>query len=379
MDRRRIAFLKSGIQNLGGLEKYTKRLAKEFASLGHHVVILTTEHDESSQHGFEVISVAKRSKLSLWQLLRFDSACTKFIDEHELDVIFGMDRNFCLQTHYRAGNGVHAAYLERRKKYSNAFKNLSFAINPLHRLILRMEKTTFESPHLKKLFTNSHMVKKELLRHYAVKPETIEVVHNGVEWHELALPFEEGLNMRAQLIKQLGLNPEKYQFLFVGNEYRRKGLDLLLEALSSLDQKNFQLSVCGKERSCDYYVEKAKNFGLEDRVKFFGQIKEIKAFYSAADSVVIPSMYDPFANVTVEALAMGAYVISSSANGGSEVIKSDDEGLVFADLHDPHELAECLKKAMQKPKTKEQAHHIRLSVQSLDYQQQLSKIVEKIV
>ena len=68
-----------------------------------------------------------------------------------------MDRN-SRQTHIRAGNGVHKAYLEIRKKESSFLKKASFVLNPLHRSILTLEKKAFESKELKVLFVNSNMV-----------------------------------------------------------------------------------------------------------------------------------------------------------------------------------------------------------------------------
>lgn len=379
--QKKIAFLKSNILKRGGLEKYTLRLADSFAKSGHDVTLLTTDcPDEAlSLHPFKVVNLGNRIPLSILQLLRFDRACSRYLAESPHDVVFGMDRNFCLQSHYRAGNGVHAAYLERRRVWDSWLKNQSFAINPLHRLVLQMEKNTFLSPDLKTLFANSNMVKGEILQYYpGIDPAKICVVHNGVEWKELQMPFDEGLTLREKILKQLGLNKDCYQFLFVGNEYERKGLALLLEALASLPERNFQLSVIGNERNPETFILKAKELGLQDHVRFIGAVKEIKVFYSSADCLVIPSLYDPFANVTVEALAMGLYVISSSANGGSEVITSDDIGLVFNNLQDPEELAKCLFEAMNKrPKTPAQASHIRQAVQYLDFTNQIQKIIDK--
>lgn len=376
-----IAFLKSNILKRGGLEKYTLRLADSFAHAGHKVTLLTTEWQENAlaSHPFKVVNLGKRVPLSFFQLLHFDRRCKQYLNEHPFDVVFGMDRNFCLQTHYRAGNGVHAAYLDRRRVWDSWLKNQSFMINPLHRTLLQMERSTFESPELETLFANSHMVEKEILQYYPnVNPDKISVVHNGVEWSELQMPFEEGLSLRPKILKQLSLDPERYQFLFIGNEYERKGLSILLQALASLADKNFQLSVIGKERNPETFVLQARELGLQDHVRFIGAVNEIKVFYSSADCLVIPSLYDPFANVTVEALAMGLYVISSSSNGGSEVIDSRDLGLIFQNLQNPHELALCLKEAMNKrPKTLQQASLIRQSVERLDFSNQINQIIRK--
>ncbi|MBS0654199.1 MAG: glycosyltransferase family 4 protein [Verrucomicrobia bacterium] len=374
---KRIAFLKSGIAKRGGLEKYTLRLAERFAREGHDVVLLTTDYQEGAlgQLPFAVVNLGSRLPISLAHLLYFDLQCKKYIKEHPMDLVFGLDRNFCRQTHYRAGNGVHAAYLERRKA-GGMLQRWSLTANPLHRLILAMERATFESPDLQCLFTNSHMVAKEIAQYYPrVDPKKICTVHNGVEWKELEQPFVEGLAKRSEICAQLGLRQDCFQFLFIGHEYGRKGLHLLLRALSLITNKNFELSVVGKERHPEVYIAEAKKLGLEKQVHFFGLAKDTKPFYSAADCLVVPSLYDPFANVTVEALAFGVPVISSSSNGGSEVLAFSDMGAVFSDLQSPEELASCLERAMESPKNGERARALRDKVAHLDFSSQIGKIV----
>lgn len=378
----KIAFLKSQILNRGGLEKYTVRLAETFAAYGHDVALLTTDWQEGALGAvpFQVVNLGKKSSFSLLQLLSFDRHCKKYLKEHPQAIVFGMERNFCHQSHYRAGNGCHAAYLMRRRASDSWLKSKSFAINPLHKLILEMEKATFESPHLQRLFVNSHMVQKEILQHYPnVATEKLSVVHNGVEWKELQKPFEEGLNLRTKILKQVGLNPDFYQYIFVGNEYERKGLGLLLDALALLPERTFQLSVIGRERRPQIFIQKAVSLGLQDHVRFLGPVKEIKVYYSSADCLVIPSMYDPFANVTVEALAMGLYVISSSSNGGSEVITSPELGSIFDNLKDPEILARSLHAAMNRPKTISSATYIRQAVAHLDFANQIGEVVRQTV
>jgi len=362
-----IAFIKSHVSAAGGLEKYTKRLVAAYVQRGYRVFLLTTDNNHPLP-GCTIVSLGTRSKCSLWHLLRFDYACKQWLAHHPVDIVFGLDRNFCKQTHYRAGNGVHAAYLERRKAFSSPFKRLSFLLNPLHWLILAMEKKTFESADLQLLFTNSEMVRQEVLRHYPkVQPDKVKTVHNGVEWQEMALSFKKSFDIERS---------DDYRFLFVGNEYDRKGLPLLLEALSLLKERKFSLAVVGKERNTKKFSELARTFGLQDQVQFFGPQTEGKVipFYQAADCCVIPSRYDPFANTTVEALAMGLYVVSSSNNGGSEVIASDNMGLVFTD-YTARALAACLETAMNHPKTQESAHTIRQAIQHLDFSHQITQLI----
>lgn len=328
----KIALLKSRPGSHGGLEKYAARLKSAFDERGDQVSVLSQE--KSFWPGFI-------------RLEQYDRFVQNWVRENNPDVVFGMDRNR-FQTHIRAGNGVHAAYLKTRKS----------SWNPIHRKILQLEKCAFEYKGLKKIFTNSHMVRSEILEYYATDPAKIEVVHNGVEWHEMEADFN-GWQPK---------NTGKPHFLFVGHGYERKGLDILLEALSRFND-DFVLTVIGKDKHIDRYRAKAAKF--HDKVFFLGPQPNIRPFYQLADVLVLPSLYDPFANVTLEALAMGLFVITSKTNGAHEIITPQNGIVVQGD-----DLVTALKAAPQK--TKASAQLIRNSVQHLDFSKQLAKIIDAI-
>lgn len=325
-----------------------------------------------------VHSICSTYRISLLQLAAFNRACSQYIEKIKPDIVLGLFRNTCLQTHYRAGNGCHKAYLERRKASDSFFKRMSFSINPLHRYILDCEKKTFESPDLRCLIVNSHLVRREIEYYYPqVNKEKIAVIHNGVEWDDLKGRFEHSFTMQDTLCTELGLKRESFKLLFIGNEWKRKGLGLLLEALQA-SPKNIELMVVGADRHEDQFKLQAKMLGLAAQVRFYGRRSDSWRFYSAADVCVIPSTYDPFANVTVEALAMGCFVISSNENGGSEVVLPGQTGYIFNDLQNPEQLADLIKKSSDFVKEPKRALAIRNSVQHLDFQHQLNTLIQAL-
>lgn len=350
-----VVFLKSRLDHRGGLEKYTRRLAEAFSKKGCPVKILTTGACPS-WGGIEVVSLGNTSKVSLSHLRAFDARCIKWLEEHPADIVFGMERN-SFQTHYRAGSGVHAVYLKRRALTDSWLKRLTFKVNPLHRYLLKVEKRAFEHPGLKLLFTNSRMVKQEILETYATPPEKIHVVHNGVEWAEKEAPFHETFAIPR---------PGPFHFLFVGSGFKRKGLPFLLQGLAKLKHP-FQLTVVGTDKNLSFYRKLAK--GLP--VRFVGGQYDVTPFYQQADALVIPSVYDPFSNATLEALTMGLYVVSSKYNGGHEIL-TEKTGIVIKDLLNPKE---ALEQALNYPKTLERATLIRQSIKELDFSNQLDKII----
>ncbi|MES2345025.1 MAG: glycosyltransferase family 4 protein [Chlamydiota bacterium] len=371
---KRIILLKSRIQANGGAEKYARRLAVAFQEKNCDVALITSG-PVPKESICEMISDETLSPFSFRRIQKFDRFCSKVLDVLEPDVIFSLDRNR-RQTHIRASGGVHAAYLEHRRKESSFFKNLSFQINPLHRTLLNIEKSGFEDPSLKKLFVNSSMVRKEIIRFYNTDPNKICVLHNGVEWEEMQQDFDLWEDLKPQVAKKLQLNPSTFHFLFIGHNYRRKGLEILLRALSKIAREDFHLSVVGKEKNLASFKALVKALHLGNKVSFFPEQKEIRPFYQLADALVIPSTYDPFANVTVEALAMGVYTISSKTNGGKEVL-TPDSGSIIEDLYEIDAVVNALKKALSCPKTKNQACSIRESVKHLDFGTQLMRYVDE--
>ena len=199
------------------------------------------------------------------------------------------------------------------------------------------------------------------------------MLHNGVEWHEMQEDFAAWPSQKKEALHRLQLSEDPFHFLFIGNGYLRKGLRQLLLGLSLLPHRDFHLSVIGKDRRLPEYVSLAKRLGLAKQVRFFGAQADIRPFYQFADVLVIPSFYDPFANVTIEALAMGLFTLSSRYNGGHEII-TPQNGLVIEDLLDPDAMAQALSAALHKQKTIASAKASRDSVKHLDFSKQLDRL-----
>ncbi len=360
-----VVFLKKTLSHCGGLEKWARALLSTFLERGCRVILLTNDEPIDIPQDVEVYRLHKSYPMSFIQLLAFDRFCQRFLKTFAADCIFGLDRN-SFQTHLRIGNGVHRMYLQRRKIAEDRFSSIRHTLNPLHRILLGLEKKAFEHPNLKKLFTNSEMVRQEVLQFYAVDPNKITVIHNGVEWESFALDF-------ANWSEKYPRNSNEFHLLFVGHGFRRKGLSRLLHGLSRLKRQDLHLSVVGGDKELTYFMQIAEK--LKVRATFYGAQGDIRPFYQKADALVIPSYYDPFANVTIEALAFGLFVVSSKYNGGSEIL-TRDTGCIIEDLDDDASIAEALEKMSAHPKTISSANRIRSSVRHLNISTQLQRFVE---
>ena len=142
--------------------------------------------------------------------------------------------------------------------------------------------------------------------------------------------------------QEWGIAPGETAGLFVAMNYRLKGLEPLLHAVSRLQTRApFRLLVAGSPRT-QPYKRLAQRLGIAERVCFVGPRRDVHNCYFAADFLVHPTFYDPCSLVVLEALACGLPVITSRFNGAGELLNPPQEGFVVSDPHDHAQLAECM-------------------------------------
>ncbi len=176
-----------------------------------------------------------------------------------------------------------------------------------------------------------------------ISASKITVINNGVELKE----FYPGVANR----QTLGLPEAATLALFVGDlKLPRKNLETLLQALTSLPQVH--LAVAGKlERSP--YPKLVKQLGLGDRVHFLGFRQDIAQIMRAVDLFVVPSRYDTFGLVVLEAMASGLPVITTTAMGVSALV-TPDSGIVLSDTEDVDTLVNAITQITANPSQSQQ-------------------------
>ena len=120
------------------------------------------------------------------------------------------------------------------------------------------------------------------------------------------------------------------EIVYVGSLYHGKGIDLLFDALSRLQEKEWVLRIIGEEREPGRYREIVKKLGIDDRLLWEGVQNKVRVYDAllAADLLVLPSRYDGWGAVVNEALLCGTPVVCSDAAGASCVL-SGELGDVF--------------------------------------------------
>jgi len=242
---------------------------------------------------------------------------------------------------YRAGDGVHHSWLAQRQRILPAWKARWMWRSRYHRYVLGAERQMFEHPDLKAVICNARMVRDEIATRFAIDPAKLHVIYNCVD----TARFNPALRQqhRAGLCRTLGIPADACVMLYVGSGFERKGLAAAIAALAHSDS---HLVVVGKDKRQRRYQHQAKRLGLAGRVHFVGVQADPTPYYGLADALLLPTLYDPFPNVVLEAMASGIGVITSHTCGGAEFIEQGQQGFV-CDALDIAALAEAIRRFQQ--------------------------------
>jgi len=223
---------------------------------------------------------------------------------------------------------------------ARAWARLRQATSLDQRLVLRLERMQFGPGGRHEIIAVSNLVKQEIIRHYDCEPERITVVHNGANLQKFTPDLHE--KHRSATRRELGLAEDEIALLFLGHNFKRKGLHALIRALPALHGETpWRLIVAGRGRRapCDRLAER---LGVTNRIQYIGETATPERLYAAADIFCFPSYYDPCANVVLEALASGLPVITSTSNGSGEILTQGREGFVL-DPDDAAAMAEGIR------------------------------------
>jgi UDP-glucose:(heptosyl)LPS alpha-1,3-glucosyltransferase len=215
-------------------------------------------------------------------------------------------------------------------------------VMPRHVALLALERRYFSDARLRAVLATSSTTAEELTRIYGVAPGLVAVMPNGFDGDEFDLEVRS--TQRAEQRRRLGVEDD-VMLLFVANELHRKGFDTLVDAVARVGDRRVRVDLVGRADP-RAYRDRIAALGLTDRVVWHGPQRDMAPWYAAADLLVLPTRYEPFGNVVVEALACGLPVITTAVAGASVAVQPGVNGLLHERPDDAGELAGLLRTAL---------------------------------
>jgi UDP-glucose:(heptosyl)LPS alpha-1,3-glucosyltransferase len=229
---------------------------------------------------------------------------------------------------------------------------IKVALSPRLLVYLWLERVRFAPQPGRCVVVTSDSLREIMAATYPQTPAMTCVVTPGVALPDTAPTTPQA---RQAARRRLGWPEPGRCVLFVGNDYRKKGLDALLEALAGLPSDAW-LAVVGQQRQLAEYRARVQVLGLAARVVFAGPLADVTPAYEAADALAHPTLEDTFAMVVLEAMAQGLPVVVSGAAwcGIAGLLDPGRNALVLDDPRDSGALRAALDEALaDTPRTAE--------------------------
>jgi UDP-glucose:(heptosyl)LPS alpha-1,3-glucosyltransferase len=315
----RIAFLRRRFSPTGGAERYLLRLASGLAAQGHQITLYCEDWSPSENPFQEVRKIESSDPVSYARKVMN----LPMRDRH--DIVFSLERVPGCDL-YRAGDGVHADWLAYRRSFYPVMGSIRTAMRSKNRQLCRLEAQVFAPKGVRRVICNSHFVADQIIKRFDFSSERIDIIPNGVPYQQFSMG-DRALGRRA-----LQLSTDDYVVLLVGAGSERKGHAIARDAMRHIKKKYAKLVI----------VDSPPPVAMPH-------------VYAAADVFLLPTLYDPFANVTLEALAAGLPVITSAQNGASEIIENEKNGFILPRADD-HKLIIRLLDDLAEPENRVRFH-----------------------
>ena len=227
-----------------------------------------------------------------------------------------------IDAHYFFPDGVAATLLGRHIGKPVVITARGSDVNTLTRYRLPRAMIRWAACHAAGVIAVARALKDGLIG-VGIPGERIEVLRNGVDL-QLFRPVE-----REAVRRRLGFS--RTTLLSVGNLLPLKGHDLVIGALRWLPEVDLVVIGNGPEREALWLL--ARDTGVSDRVRFVDAVTqdELRSYYCAADTLVLASSREGWANVLLESMACGTPVIASRAGGSPEVVSAPEAGVLLAE------------------------------------------------
>jgi UDP-glucose:(heptosyl)LPS alpha-1,3-glucosyltransferase len=323
------------ITHTGGQERVTEEILKGLLTAGFRVRVIANSCSvvHPNLKVFQLRLPLRPAAIAHPSFLLFASLLLPLVRKGPVlccgPVIYGrvevMTVHFC-DVYYRANYGGG------RQQRDTAFYRLNDIVAGAMRRSI--ERLVFNKRRVAVLVAVSAGLAQELKSSFSASriPDVV-VIPNAVDLEE----FHPDPVARERCRSELGLELGVPIAIFVGGDWKRKGLTVAIEALVFVDEWHLVIVGLG---DVDRYLAAAVERGVGDRVHFVGLQTKVPQFYAAADVLVHPSEYETFSLVAYEASAAGLPVVSTAVNGVTDLVLDGDNGYLVA--REPRAVAERL-------------------------------------
>jgi len=332
---------------LGGAERSAFELTAALSALGLQVDILAAKGKTNAKN-IHILCPETPGKRACYFI--FAKALRKHLSENNYSLIHSfLPFTFADVYHPRGGSFAESILRNAasfRNKFLTSFKKITAFANFRRTVLLRAETSLAKDSDGPLIVALSQYVAQQFKQHYGTPAHRIVLIPNGIKTDK-RIDKTKAERLHTQIRARFALEEADTPpfFLFVANNFRLKGLAVLLQAMHLLQTHNTStvpyLIVAGNGR-VNKYRRLAKKLNLQRKIIFLGPVRHIQNALSIADVAVLPTFYDPSSRYILEAVAANKPVITTKFNGATDLFVNNRHAKVIDDPENVPALAEAI-------------------------------------
>lgn len=333
---------------LGGAERSIVELCDALTELGAEVTLLAATGNSENKN-IKVLCRGNQNKRT--SLARFGEALQNHFRDNQYDIIHSTLPFGFADIYQPRGGSYFEAMVRNAASFGNpirrTIKRRTHFLNRRRTELLHAEKQICENENGPVVAALSEYVVKQFAEHYGLKPNRVMLIRNAVK----IVSQQNDSNteeLRTKIYQSLNITDpqESVVFLFGANNFRLKGLDTILKALTLAertdDGRRILVAVAGSG-NIKKYSAMADKLGVAERVLFLDSLDGISGAMAICDVAVLPTYYDPCSRFILEGLAAGKPVITTVFNGAKDFIINEKHGIILEKPDNAAELAAAMK------------------------------------
>ncbi|MEJ5298845.1 MAG: glycosyltransferase family 4 protein [Armatimonadota bacterium] len=336
----RVALAFPGCHRRAGVERVVWECARFLDTRGHTVTVFANEWEEAPGSHITYVRVPMLRRPYFLRGASFFRQCTRALHSATYEVL-NTHGCVCPTGGVHWVQSVHHAWLERSRAMRPPLspERLRQKVNPLHPILLGLERKHFRKGGYRKIIVTTEQVRQDLTRIFGLLEEDIVIIPNGFDPEN----FNPGRRRahRKDARNALSLGETDIALLFVAHELERKGYRTILQALQLLHRPDLKVLVVGRADRQRAAVL-AEAHGVSEQVIICGPTSDVAHFHAAADLFVLPTQYEAFCLAILEALGSGLPVITSAVPGAQDAIVEGENGSLIQDPNSGEQLALAL-------------------------------------
>lgn len=357
----------------GGLERDMLAVARECHNRGHHITIYCGDWQGEQPSNMHVVQLPLRAVSNHARAQEFATHLQETLKHTPADAVIGFNKMPGLDVYYAADVCFAQKAFEER--------NFFYRLTPRCRQYLALEKSVFGAHSNTEILMIAKTQIDIYQRYYRTPSGRLHLLPPGIR-RDCILPIDYAVT-RDAVRAELKIAPDAIQALFVGSDYRRKGLDRVLRGIASVEEplrQKIRLLVAGQDKAAQF-INLARTLGIENQVHFLGPRDDIPQLMWASDLLLHPAYTEAAGLVLLEAIVAGLPVIASSACGHAHYVQGFDMGIVLGDPITPNDIADSIVAIAARPRDiwRERARQVAASADIFSMPARAAAIIEQVV